>query len=96
MTQQIKFKTIIISEKGQVAIPVEIQREMGIRKGDELLLIKKGEKIILEKPKKFERTLQDEFEDLQDISESSLKKLWSNKDDEIWNTYLKGSKKRRW
>jgi AbrB family looped-hinge helix DNA binding protein len=48
-----------ISEKGQAAIPVEIQREMGIGKGDELLLIKKGEKIILEKPKKFARTLQD-------------------------------------
>ena len=47
MTQQVKFKMIRISEKGQVAIPVDIQREMGIGKGDELLLIKKGEKIIL-------------------------------------------------
>jgi AbrB family looped-hinge helix DNA binding protein len=42
MPEQIKFKTIRISEKGQVAIPVEIQRDMGIGKGDELLLIKKG------------------------------------------------------
>ena len=66
---------------------------MGIGKGDELLLIKKGEKIILEKPKKFARTLQDEFEDVKEISESSLKKLWLNKSDEIWITYLKGSKK---
>ena len=66
---------------------------MGIGKGDELLLIKKGEKIVLEKPKKFGRTLQDEFEDVPQISESSLKKLWLNKSDEIWNTYLKGSKK---
>ncbi len=93
MAQQVKFKTIRISEKGQVAIPVEIQREMGIEKGDELLLIKKGEKIILEKPKKFKRTLADEFEDVQQISESTLKKVWLNKSDEIWNSYLKGSKK---
>jgi AbrB family looped-hinge helix DNA binding protein len=95
MAQEIKFKTIRISEKGQIAIPVEIQREMGIGKGDELLLIKKGEKIILEKPKKFAGTLQDEFEDVEQISEASLKKLWLNKSDEIWNTYLKGSKKRQ-
>jgi len=94
MAQQVKFKTIRISEKGQVAIPVEIQREMGIRKGDELLLIKKGEKIILEKPKKFARSLRDEFEDLQQISESSLKKLWLNKNDEVWNSYLKGKPKK--
>ena len=66
---------------------------MGIGKGDELLLIKKGEKIILEKPKKFARTLQDEFDDVEQISESDLKKIWLNKSDEIWNTYLKGSKK---
>jgi len=93
MAQQIRFKSIRISEKGQVAIPVEIQREMGLEKGDELLLIKKGEKIILEKPKKLKRVLEDEFEDVQQLSEYSLKKLWLNKSDEIWNTYLKGSKK---
>lgn len=57
------------------------------------MLIKKGEKIILEKPKKFARTLQDEFDDVEQISESDLKKIWLNKSDEIWNTYLKGSKK---
>lgn len=58
-----------------------------------LLLIKKGEKIILEKPNKFARKLQDEFEDVQLISESSLKKVWLNKNDEVWNRYLKGRKK---
>ena len=93
MAQQIKFRTIRISEKGQIAIQVEIQREMGIGKGDELLLIKKGEKLILERPKKFAKTLRNEFEDVQQISESTLKKLWLNKSDEIWNTYLKSDRK---
>ena len=68
MAQQIKFRMIRISEKGQIAIPVEIQREMGIRKGDELLLIKKGEKLILERPKKFAKTLRNEFDYFQQIS----------------------------
>jgi AbrB family looped-hinge helix DNA binding protein len=94
MTQEVKFRTIKVSEKGQVAIPVEIQREMGIGKGDELLLIKKGEKIILEKPKKLARFLRDEFEDVQKVSESSLNKVWLNKKDEVWNRYLKGNAKK--
>ncbi len=94
MAQLVKFKKIRISEKGQVTIPVDIQREMGISKGEELLLIKKGEKMILEKPKKFARTLRDEFEDVQQVSESSLKKLWLNKKDEVWDSYLKGNKKK--
>ena len=76
-------------------IPVEIQREMGLTKGDELLLIKKGEKIMLEKPKKFAHKLEDEFEDVERISESSLKKLWMNKsDDQVWNSYLTSPKKK--
>ena len=58
------------------------------------MLIKKGKKIILEKPKKFARSLQSEFEDVERISETSLKKLWLNKSDEVWNTYLKSSKKK--
>ncbi|MDG6906262.1 MAG: AbrB/MazE/SpoVT family DNA-binding domain-containing protein [Nitrososphaerota archaeon] len=93
MAQEIKFKTVKVSEKGQVAIPADIQREMGLAKGDELLLIKKGEKIILERPKKFAHRLENEFADIERISESSLKKLWLNKSDEIWNRYLKASKK---
>jgi AbrB family looped-hinge helix DNA binding protein len=94
MSQQVRFKTIKVSEKGQIAIPAEIQREMGISKGDELLLIKKGEKIILEKPKKFPRGLADEFEDIERLSESSLKKLWLNKSDEIWNRYLRAKNRK--
>jgi bifunctional DNA-binding transcriptional regulator/antitoxin component of YhaV-PrlF toxin-antitoxin module len=68
---------------------VEIQHELGSRKGDDLLLIKKGDNIILEKPKAVECAFHDEFEDVQQISEFSPKKLWMNKDDEVWNSYLK-------
>ena len=88
MTQEIKFKTVRISDKGQIAIPTEMQREMKIGKGDELLLMKKGDRIVLEKPKKFAQRLEDEFKDIEFLSESSLKKLWSYKGDDIWNKYL--------
>jgi AbrB family looped-hinge helix DNA binding protein len=93
MKRDIEFKTIKISSKGQIAIPVDMQREIGIKKGDELLLIRKGNKIVLEKTEKIAKKIEDEFKDVHGLSEQSLKKLWLNKKDEIWNEYLKRGKK---
>jgi len=93
MRKDIEFKTIKVSHKGQIAIPSDIQKEIGIKKGDELLLIRKGRKIVLEKPEKIAGKIKDEFKDLHIISERSLKKFWLNKEDEIWNQYLKSGKK---
>lgn len=50
-----------VSDKGQISLPMEIQREVGIKKGDELLLIRKGQKIVLEKPRKIVDVLEGEF-----------------------------------
>ena len=80
-----------VSDKGQISLPMEIQREVGIRKGDELLLIRKGQKIILEKPRKIVDVLEGEFADLQDISEASLRRMWLRKKEDIWDRYLKAS-----
>jgi AbrB family looped-hinge helix DNA binding protein len=88
-TDEMKFRSIKVSAKGQITLPSDIQREIGIKKGDEILLIKKGEKIILEKPERAAGKFKDEFRDVQSISERSLRKLWQNKGDEIWNEYLK-------
>jgi AbrB family looped-hinge helix DNA binding protein len=88
MENELQFKTITVSQKGQIAIPTDIQKIMGIKKGDKLLLIQKGEKIVLEKPDEILEKLGNEFEDIKDLSERSLKKLWNNKSDDIWNQYL--------
>ncbi len=88
MENKLQFKTITVSQKGQIVIPADIQKIIGIKKGDKLLLIQKGKKIILEKPDEILEKLGDEFKDIKDLSEHSLKKLWSNKSDDIWNKYL--------
>lgn len=88
-TDELKFRSIKVSAKGQITLPSDIQREVGIRKGDEILLIRKGGKIILEKPEMAARKFKDEFRDVQSLSERSLRKLWQNKGDEVWNQYLK-------
>lgn len=91
MENELQFKTITVSQKGQIAIPADIQKIMGIKKGDKLLLIQKGKKIVLEIPDEIVDKLEDDFEDIKDLSERSLKKLWNNKSDDIWNQYLNES-----
>jgi AbrB family looped-hinge helix DNA binding protein len=91
MTTELTFKKVKVSDKGQISLPVEIQREAGIKKGDELLLIRKGEKIVLEKPRRIVEVLEDEFADLQDISEGSLRRLWLSKKEDVWDRYLKAN-----
>jgi bifunctional DNA-binding transcriptional regulator/antitoxin component of YhaV-PrlF toxin-antitoxin module len=61
---------------------------MGIKKGDKLILIQKGNKIVLEKSEEIVEKLEDKFKDIKEISEYSLKKLWLNRSDDVWNQYL--------
>lgn len=89
LSDELKFKTIKVSAKGQIALPSDIQKDLDLKKGDSIILIKKGKRILIEKADIIARKMQDEFEDIQAFSEESLKLLWSNKDDEIWNQYLK-------
>ena len=90
--KNLELKTVKVSQKGQIVIPISIQRELKIKKGDELLLVKKGKKIMLEKSQRFTRSIEGEFKDLLALSENTMEKLWDNKEDEIWNEYLKDKK----
>ncbi len=89
MEDNLKFKTIKVSKKGQIAIPSDIRKALRISEGDELLLVKKGKRIMLEKASELSKELTDEFNDLLSLSESSLRKIWINKGDEIWKRYLR-------
>ena len=76
------IKTVKVSEKGQIAIPSDIRQEGGIRQGDTLLIMHDEGKILLEKiPSK----LEDDFRDFLKHAETVAKKLWGNKQDEIWD-----------
>jgi antitoxin PrlF len=89
---ELTFKKVKVTDKGQISIPVEIQRKIGIAKGDELLLMAKGGRIVLEKPGRVADLLEDEFADLQKVNEESLKRLWLNKADDVWDQYISQAK----
>jgi AbrB family looped-hinge helix DNA binding protein len=85
MKKDIEFKTIKVSLKGQIAIPSAMRKELKIRKGEELLLIRKGDRLLIEKSSKASKRFANEFNFLQRYSEEVARKLWENKKDEIWN-----------
>jgi AbrB family looped-hinge helix DNA binding protein len=76
-------KIIKVTNKGQICLPVVIRDSLNISEGDELILTRMNDSIVLKKIK------QDDFKDLLIHSEKSLKKIWDNKEDEIWGAYLK-------
>ena len=73
-------KIIKVTDKGQISIPIEIRKSIGIDAGDELIAIRNGETLCLRKIKK------DDFMDLLKHSEKVANKLWNNKEDEIWDS----------
>ena len=73
-------KIIKVTDKGQISIPIEIRKSIGINAGDELIAIRNGETLCLKKIKK------DDFKDLLKHSERVANKLWNNKEDEIWDS----------
>ncbi|HLD57793.1 MAG TPA: AbrB/MazE/SpoVT family DNA-binding domain-containing protein [archaeon] len=83
------LKLVKVSDKGQIAIPADVREQSGIEAGDQLFLIEEGGKIMLEKPSVIQKNVKDDFKNLFRISEQSLKKLWLNKADDIWDEYLK-------
>ncbi len=74
-----------VSEKGQVAIPVEIRKAMGLRKGSELLLLYDGERLMAIRTDKAAEALLGVFDDLVRASAEVAGELWGNEADEVWN-----------
>ena len=72
-------KIIKVTNKGQISLPVGIRNSLNIKQGDELVITKSEDSLIIKKIKK------EDFSDLLKHSEKVAKKLWSNKEDEVWN-----------
>ncbi len=85
LKDEMRFKTIKVSQKGQIAIPSDIRKELGIKSGEELLIIKKGDKLLIEKSTKASKSFAREFDYMLKHAEKVAKKLWENKEDEVWD-----------
>ncbi len=81
-----EVKTVKVSEKGQIAIPADIRENIGIKKGDTLVLIQEENRLLLQKAEQLGKEAKDEFKHLLKHSEEVAKKFWSSKADDVWDT----------
>jgi AbrB family looped-hinge helix DNA binding protein len=85
MKEVSKLKAVNVSAKGQIAIPADVRKMLGIKKGDRLLLTAARKKILIEKSDEITKRIQDDLSYLTKISEKAAKKLWDNEDDKVWD-----------
>ena len=78
-------RTVRVSEKGQVVLPADVRRAMGIEKGTELVLVFDGERLLLQKEARVAAALQEDFSDLLAMTQESLRDVWENEDDAAWD-----------
>ena len=83
------LKTVKVSDKGQIALPRSVQVSFGINKGDELVMVNVGNKLVLEKLDSVKKKIEDDFSDIAYFNSKSLDEVWNNEEDEVWGEYLK-------
>ena len=83
------MKTVTVSGKGQISIPQEIRKQLGIEKGSKLVIILKDKELLIRKISDISQSVADGFEDVVRYSERSLEEVWDNEEDKVWNKYLK-------
>jgi len=81
-------KTIKVSGRGQIAIPIGMRKSANINDGDVLLVMQEDGRIFLEKVKTTAVAIKDEFKDMLKLTEDSLKDIWANEEDKVWSRYL--------
>lgn len=81
--------TVTVSGKGQISIPREIRKHLGVEKGSKLVLVLKDKKLLIYKAADISQSTEEGFGDTVQYSELSLKKIWDNEGDEVWNRHLK-------
>lgn len=79
--------TVKVTEKGQIVLPKEMRKSMGINATSKVVLTQSKNKIILTKKPSDESIAN--FPELVAASQEVLRKVWENEDDKLWESYLK-------
>jgi len=73
------IETVVVSEKGQVSIPSDIRKKMGVDKGDRLIFVyKDGKMLVMPARRLWKENMEEEFDYLLKLSEGSARDLWDN------------------
>jgi AbrB family looped-hinge helix DNA binding protein len=79
-------KTVQMTGKGQIVVPKEIRKRLGLEKGSKLIMLQRDDKVTLSKPESLEMLMG--FPELNAASEEVLKEVWNDEEDGYWESYL--------
>ena len=88
------MEIIKVSSRGQIVIPERVRKHLGIKEGTTLILMEKGNSLVLETETDFEQKLalvqfDKEKAGWLHLAEKRLSQLWDNDEDEAtWSKYL--------
>ena len=74
-----------VSSKGQIVIPKEVRKRHRLGRDTNLVLLESGDALVLRKKTDVEEILRDEFGPLLRASVETLKELWGNPEDDVWD-----------
>lgn len=78
-------KTVSASPKGQLSIPVDMLRAMGIKGRTEFVAVQDGDRIVLRPSAKIAQEEVDDLEGWLALAEPVFKELWDNPEDKVWD-----------
>lgn len=78
-------RSVRVTDKGQVSLPVDALRSMNVRKGTDLILIQEGDRIVLVKASGVGKLVLDDLGGWEALAGPAFEDLWSNPDDEVWD-----------
>ncbi|MBI2084051.1 MAG: AbrB/MazE/SpoVT family DNA-binding domain-containing protein [Candidatus Aenigmarchaeota archaeon] len=85
-----RIRTVNISERGQLVVPEDIRKDLGIKGEETLVLIEKGDEIVLKRESDVLKMMGSEDAFWKTLSEKIMERAWE-KEDEIWDSISKAS-----
>jgi len=91
MIKVTRLRTASMNERGQIVIPEDMRKSMNLTSKDTLILIEKGNQIVIRKESDIAEQIAQEDEFWKSLSAESMKRMWG-KEDAVWDKIAKGEK----
>jgi AbrB family looped-hinge helix DNA binding protein len=79
-----RIRTVLMNPRGQIVIPEDVRQNLKMKPKEALILIEKGNELILKKESDVVKTILEEDNAWAILSFDALKKAWG-KEDAVWD-----------
>ena len=80
-----KVRTVVMNERGQIVIPEELRKDLGLKSGQTLVLLEVGDELLLRKEIAVVSDLDDRHF-WRTMTQHAMQSAW-DKEDEVWDQY---------